>query len=54
MAEDVAEIIVIMQVEYNMDVLLSTQYRFFAFIRYYPQKYDVIDKNKAYLITSCL
>ncbi|MCR5767286.1 MAG: ATP-binding protein [Lachnospiraceae bacterium] len=46
-----AEIIVIMQVEFNMNVLISTHSSdFLAFIQYYTRKYLINENNKVYLI----
>lgn len=46
-----AEIIVLMRVEFNINILISTHSSdFLAFIRYYSRKYKIDDENKAYLI----
>ncbi len=46
-----AEIIAIMQVEFNMNFLISTHSSdFVAFIQYFSKLYDINDRYKAYLI----
>ena len=46
-----AEIIVIIQVEFNVNFLISTHSSdFLTFIQYYSKKYHIDSKNKAYLL----
>ncbi len=46
-----AEIIVLMRLEFNINIIISTHSSdFVSFIRYYSRKYKIEDDNKAYLI----